>query len=712
MPACSSGCKPPRTEAVALMLTRRCNMSCGHCSVESHPRLATGPELEELKSHLQSCVDCGVPFVLLTGGEPMLRQEVVFELLAFARSKGLAVGLYSNGFWGKKPEVARELVNRLKAGGLLSLALSYDRFHADHQSVEPLRNIARAAAEVDLPVRVSFTRGLDEEGLAPALEELRSIPGVLFRFYDLQPVGAARKLAEKQFRAEWQGACNACGFLAITEDARVTACNGPSYFQTEPSPLALGSLKEEGLASKLERFHSDPYLTALRTMGPARMLDMVRHIPDLQPIDWPESFQGMCQACHFLSEQPRVVQALRTHLSQGPEAARLQALSRLQEGARRGGALDLQFINRAGGVRATLELHRDQAAVLGRADLDWTRWVERCLENGLSLWAEQHRQQLQRWAPQWALDQIQQHARASAVRHLILKEALHEVALAAEWLQLKVVVLKGGSRLFGASGQPPQIPGDLDLYVESASAEKLRNYLLAHGFQGPSQSRCGASHHLAPIYWKGIPLEIHHRLMPTFWGLPEAEMLNHLVPLELHDARLWTLSPEGELLLTMVHCSKHLYSHGLKAGWALRQLLASGCDGQVLARWVARLPYPRSFWIPWLHFRELLDLDNPDGLIPPTRSWQDRYLWEIASRRLYSRADCVESVNPFLRLGFYALLAPSAPRALSMLPRLVGGDSAAHPTAWRESLKRFHPARLRQQWNEAWQALQILRRRG
>ena len=59
---------------LAIMITRRCNMECAHCSVESGPKAgAEGPPLFELLEAVRSAAAAGVDAVNVTGGEPMLR---------------------------------------------------------------------------------------------------------------------------------------------------------------------------------------------------------------------------------------------------------------------------------------------------------------------------------------------------------------------------------------------------------------------------------------------------------------------------------------------------------------------------------------------------------------------------------------------------------------------------------------------------------------
>ena len=53
---------------LAIMVTRRCNMACAHCSVESGPKAGDrGPALEDLLASVRDAAAGGVQSVIVTG---------------------------------------------------------------------------------------------------------------------------------------------------------------------------------------------------------------------------------------------------------------------------------------------------------------------------------------------------------------------------------------------------------------------------------------------------------------------------------------------------------------------------------------------------------------------------------------------------------------------------------------------------------------------
>jgi radical SAM protein with 4Fe4S-binding SPASM domain len=86
-----------RRPVVVWNITRRCNLSCLHCYSDSASCHYDG-ELDDAQCRtvLEDLAAFGVPAVLLSGGEPLLRPRL-FDLAGYARSLGLRLTLSTNG---------------------------------------------------------------------------------------------------------------------------------------------------------------------------------------------------------------------------------------------------------------------------------------------------------------------------------------------------------------------------------------------------------------------------------------------------------------------------------------------------------------------------------------------------------------------------------------------------------------------------------------
>lgn len=90
-------------------LTGMCNLSCTHCYNASGPGQDTRDELttKEAQAFITDCGSLGVPVILLSGGEPLMRPDL-FELAEYARGVGIRTALSSNGTL-ITPDIARKI---------------------------------------------------------------------------------------------------------------------------------------------------------------------------------------------------------------------------------------------------------------------------------------------------------------------------------------------------------------------------------------------------------------------------------------------------------------------------------------------------------------------------------------------------------------------------------------------------------------------------
>lgn len=96
-------------------LTYRCNFQCKYCN----ERLKKDPEMDtaSVKKIIKEAADLGCTFLALTGGEPLLRDDIG-KIIDYAHSLGLYVHLNSNG------SILRKKINDIK--NIDYVALSFD----------------------------------------------------------------------------------------------------------------------------------------------------------------------------------------------------------------------------------------------------------------------------------------------------------------------------------------------------------------------------------------------------------------------------------------------------------------------------------------------------------------------------------------------------------------------------------------------------------
>jgi MoaA/NifB/PqqE/SkfB family radical SAM enzyme len=106
---------------IAWELTGKCNLKCVHCRASAvHERDPNELLTEEMKNTIDNIVSFSNPIIILTGGEPLVREDV-FEIAKYGTEKGLRVVLGTNATL-ITPGVAQKLIR----SGIKRISVSLD----------------------------------------------------------------------------------------------------------------------------------------------------------------------------------------------------------------------------------------------------------------------------------------------------------------------------------------------------------------------------------------------------------------------------------------------------------------------------------------------------------------------------------------------------------------------------------------------------------
>lgn len=152
-----------------LVITRRCNLSCGYCF--EYDKVSPPVPLAVLKQRIDRLAELRSVFVTLTGGESLLHPDAV-ELVRYVREKGMTPFLNTNGYL-----LTREIIEGLNAAGLYGLQLSIDNARPNavsKKSLKPLMPKLRLLARhARFHVRINTVLGSGPP--AEALEVARAV---------------------------------------------------------------------------------------------------------------------------------------------------------------------------------------------------------------------------------------------------------------------------------------------------------------------------------------------------------------------------------------------------------------------------------------------------------------------------------------------------------------------------------------------------------
>jgi heme d1 biosynthesis radical SAM protein NirJ len=171
---------PPRTGAgssgpvVIWNLIRRCNLACLHCySISADIDFPGELGTEDVMRVMDDLKAFGVPALILSGGEPLLRKDI-FEIAGRAKALGFYTALSTNGTLIDAP-----LARRIGATGFDYVGISLDGIEATHdrfrrQQGAFARSLAalRLCRDLDIKVGVRFTLTQDNAADLPRLLDL------------------------------------------------------------------------------------------------------------------------------------------------------------------------------------------------------------------------------------------------------------------------------------------------------------------------------------------------------------------------------------------------------------------------------------------------------------------------------------------------------------------------------------------------------------
>jgi Fe-coproporphyrin III synthase len=175
-------------------ITNRCNLSCTHCYSKSGPGCTTEGELTTTEAFgvIDDLADMGVPLILFTGGEPLMREDI-WDLARYAGNRGLKMALSTNGTL-ITPDIARRIKDcEIEYAGISldgSCAETHDRFRNSPGAFEQAIRAFAACKEAGLRcgVRVTLTKENCRE-LESLVDLSRSLGASRFCLYWLVPTG-------------------------------------------------------------------------------------------------------------------------------------------------------------------------------------------------------------------------------------------------------------------------------------------------------------------------------------------------------------------------------------------------------------------------------------------------------------------------------------------------------------------------------------------
>lgn len=196
---------PGTLRLVAWETTRNCNLSCVHCRAAATCGPYTG-ELDTKASFrlLDQIAELGRPIVILTGGEPLLREDI-FDIASYGTKLGLRMVMAPNGTL-----ITEKTAKLMADSGIQRISVSLDG--ASAESHDTFRGVAGAfdgaisgietakAAGIEFQVNTTITK-LNRDEIPKILSLAENLGAVALHIFLLVPTGRGKYIIEQSITA-------------------------------------------------------------------------------------------------------------------------------------------------------------------------------------------------------------------------------------------------------------------------------------------------------------------------------------------------------------------------------------------------------------------------------------------------------------------------------------------------------------------------------
>jgi len=202
-----------RISYLRVSITDRCNERCNYCMPRELQEWLPREEIlsyEETLRLIRIAAELGVTKVRVTGGEPLVRRNVIDFVREIPKLPGItSLGISTNGTLLTHEAVPRQtMAASLCAAGVHSINISLDTLDRHLYSQITGRDLhAKVLEGIDVAISAGFDqiklntvlmRGRNEDQLIPLIE-FAAARNLILRFIEMMPVSTTEVLSDKNF---------------------------------------------------------------------------------------------------------------------------------------------------------------------------------------------------------------------------------------------------------------------------------------------------------------------------------------------------------------------------------------------------------------------------------------------------------------------------------------------------------------------------------
>lgn len=185
---------------VSFAVTKACNLRCLHCHVDAKEAFNNELNLQESLHAIDEMVALGTEALIISGGEPLLRNDFVKKLVRYCVDVGIIPAMLSNGML-----LDHKMAYELKDAGLMAVGIPIDSVYPENH--DKLRNVTgsfdkavraiKACLDTDLEVIVTTMALKDNfNEMQKRIDFISGLGVNQVAVYDLVPVGRGKNVID------------------------------------------------------------------------------------------------------------------------------------------------------------------------------------------------------------------------------------------------------------------------------------------------------------------------------------------------------------------------------------------------------------------------------------------------------------------------------------------------------------------------------------
>lgn len=219
-----------KIDYLRVSVTDRCNLRCGYCMPEQGVVLKNHQDImsyELIVTIVKEATTLGIKKVRLTGGEPLVRKNIIFLIKSLKEIKELSeLTLTTNGIL--LPGMAQDI----KDAGLDRISVSLDTLHSQkYKDLTRGGDIRQVLKGIDAVIQVGFKRTKLNMVLIPGfnineVEDMKifcqekGIQLQRINHYSLKNINSI----DRRYVAERPLSCRLCNRIRLTSDGKLKPC--------------------------------------------------------------------------------------------------------------------------------------------------------------------------------------------------------------------------------------------------------------------------------------------------------------------------------------------------------------------------------------------------------------------------------------------------------------------------------------------------------